>query len=141
MSTTLIKLSRLGFNFQFSVDTAAYQQAVRDNEYRWDIKHAISQNSHSEYLGPGGESLKLAGVIYPFYITNEKSKNKYRVMEELRQEAETGNPLLLTDSIGNTNRYYAITRLSETQTHHDANGIARKIEFDIELTKVTPVGS
>ena len=58
MSTTLIKLSRSGFNFQFSVDTAAYQQAVRDNEYRWDIKHAISQTSHSEYLGPGGESLK-----------------------------------------------------------------------------------
>ncbi len=114
-------------SFMFSIDTAAYQELTRTNEYRWPAQERVSREAALQFVGPGQESLSLKGTIYPHY------KGGIGQMQLLRDDAALGEPLLLVDGNGNYWGKYVIERVEETRTVFYADGTPRKIDFKLDL--------
>ena len=113
--------------FMFSIDTAAYQELTRTNEYRWPAQERVTREAALQYVGPGAESISLKGVIYPHY------RGGLGQMQRLREEAALGEPRLLVDGNGNFWGNFVIERVQETRTIFYADGTPRKIEFSLDL--------
>ena len=113
----------------FSIDTAAYQDLVRTNEYRWPSQDRITRKPALQYVGPGHETICLNGVIYPEY------KGGLYQMELLRAEAGLDVPQLLVDGTGLVWGKYVIERIEETKTVFFSDGTPRKIEFKLDLRR------
>jgi hypothetical protein len=90
MSDVMLSLGE----YQFSVDTAAYEQLCRRSEYRWARMERISHRPSLQYVGMGLEEIELRGVIYPHY------KGGLGQIDSMREEAAKGKPLILVS--GNT---------------------------------------
>ena len=114
-------------SFMFSIDTAAYQELTRTNEYRWPAQERVTREAALQFVGPGQESISLKGVIYPHY------KGGIGQMDTIRGDAALGEPLLLVDGNGNYWGKYVIERAEETKTVFYADGTPRKIDFKLDL--------
>ncbi len=125
MTEVMMMLGR----YQFSLDTAAYQNLHRDAEYRWPEQSRIGRIPARQFVGPGGETIEIEGSIYPHY------RGGLGQLERLREIAGRGRPLLLTDGRGKVWGTWCIERVSETQTVFFGNGDPRRIEFRLTLAR------
>lgn len=105
--------------YRFSLNTAAYQTLKRSTEYRWS-----RIGSTLQALG-NSDKIDLEGVIY-----FRGGFNQIKSMRENQQK-----PLLLINALGEILGTFVITRIEETQTTFLPNGIARKIEFRLNLER------
>ncbi len=116
-------------NCRFSLATAAYQSLRRTAAWRWQKQERISRVPALQFLGSGEQSIELSGVIYPYHAGGLGQ------VDLIRTEADKGEPLPLTDGLGNYWGKWVITRVEETQKFFFANGSPRKIEFKLSLKK------
>ena len=124
MSDVMLKLG----SYAFSLNTAAYQRLQRTTEYRWSAQERIGQHSARQFNGPGDDSIKLAGAIFPNF------RGGTGQLDNLRTLAATGKPQLLIDSFGRIHGYWCITNVDETQSKHLSGGQPRQQEFNLGLT-------
>lgn len=124
MASVLMKLG----SFRFSVDTAAYQELTRSNEYRWKTVNTVGQLGR-QYIGEGLETISLNGTIYPLY------KGGTDQLDDVREMARSGEPKILVDGRGNVWGKFTIDRVEERATHFLNNGAPRKQKFTISLTR------
>lgn len=124
MSEVMLKLG----SYTFSLNTAAYQRLQRTTAYKWNAQERINNNAARQYTGPGDDSIKLAGAIFPQF------RGGAGQIDEMRALGKTGQPQLLVDSIGRVHGYWCINSIDETQTKHIAGGIPRQQEFSLSLT-------
>ena len=124
MSDVMMKLG----SYTFSLSTAAYQRLQRSTAWRWSSMERIGNHAARQYNGPGEDSIKLAGAIFPQFMAGA------RQLDEMRELGNTGEPQLLVDSIGRIHGYWCITSIEETQNKHIAGGIPRQQEFSLSLT-------
>ena len=113
--------------FQFAIDSAAYQSLRRATEYRWQPQQRAGRKPVQQFMGPGQDSIELAGVIYPEFVGGLSQVSK------IRTEAQKGKPLLLVDGLGFLHDEWVIKRVHEERTVFFADGTARKIRFRVEL--------
>ncbi|UYM14247.1 phage tail protein [Endozoicomonas euniceicola] len=123
MSQVMMKLG----NYTFSLNTAAYQRLQRTTSYRWSSQDRINKTAARQFIGPGDDTIKLAGVIFPQFNGGAGQ------LDSLRELAGTGKPHLLVDSLGIVHGYWCLTDIDETQTKHLAGGIPRQQEFSLSL--------
>ncbi|NCC97930.1 MAG: phage tail protein [Synergistales bacterium] len=116
--------------YSFSVNAAAYQEMSRIVTHRWSKQDLIDRRPGYQYVGPGEETMHLPGVIYPQF------KGGASQVESMRKIAETGDPLLLIDSLGYIYGRWAIQRVEEKSSIFLPGGIPRRIDFSLDLVYV-----
>lgn len=126
--------------FRFSLGTAAYKSLRRSVEYRWEAQARAGRIPARQFVGPGNETIELDGVIYPQQqIGGGEAGAQKRVglgqMDRLRAEAGRGEPLPLTDGMGNHWGKWCIERVEETRSAFFPDGAPRKIEFRLSLSR------
>jgi phage protein U len=129
MAVTMMTLGTQGADsrFNFSIDTAAYQELRRSNKYIWAGQYRLGSVEALQFMGREPYTLSMRGVIYPYF------RGGLDQIDKLRAIADTGEPAMLTAGTGDVWGYVVITQINETQTYFDGPGIPRKIEFDLEL--------
>lgn len=125
MSQTMIALG----GFRFSMDTAAYQELTRSNQYRWQSQDRISREPALQFIGVGQEKIELAGIIYPHYRGGVKQ------IDEMRKIAGKGDPLLLIDGLGFVWGQWVIVQIDETSSMFIANGQPQKQTFKLTMNR------
>jgi len=116
--------------FVFGMETLAYQEFQRQNDWRHGSTSRIGARPARQYLGPGDETITLPGVLLPEIAGNVLSLDTLRVM------ADTGKAWSLIEGTGRIYGIYVIESLSETKTYFFRDGAARRIEFSLKLTRV-----
>lgn len=115
--------------FQFSINTAAYQEFRRRSEYRWPSQDRFGKYPALQFTGRGEETISLQGVIYPEF------RGGFDQVTSMRTMASEGQPLLLIDGHGKLLGYWVIESVEDGQSVFAAFGDARKIEFTLQLRK------
>lgn len=114
--------------FRFGMNRPDYQTFTRTAAFRWEPANRVARRPAMHYVGPGEETVQLAGVIYPHY------SGGLHQMDGMRTQAALGIPMMLVDGSGYIWRRWVITEVTETRTVFFADGAPRKIEFTISLT-------
>lgn len=116
-------------SFQFSIQTAVYQELNRRSEYKWPSQHRFGKRPSSQFVGIGEDTITLPGVIYPEY------RGGFQQVERMRSIAGRGQPLMLVDGLGKIMGRWVIEAIDEKQTLFAAFGAPRKMEFSLSLRK------
>ncbi len=115
--------------YRFCIDNAAYQTLARTTEYNWAEQKRILGEPAMQFVGSGGDTIKLDGVIYPQF------RGGLRQVALMRAQAGLGIPLMLISGNGMAFGRWCIVDIAETQTVFMADGTARKISFSLTLKK------
>lgn len=121
-------------DFQFGIATAAYQELTRTTEWRWPSQERFQQLPALQYVGPGGDTITLPGVIYPEY------RGGLGQLAAMRALANKGEPMTLVSGTGSVMGRWVIERLEEKQTMFAEQGVGRKQEFTLSLRKFDDTG-
>lgn len=116
-------------DYQFSVNTAAYQSLSRATEYSWKGQERIGQYEALQYTGPGKDGVTLSGVVFPSY------KGGTAQLDDMRAEAAKGLPLILVDGRGFIHGRWVIEKIDEQQGVFAQAGAPRKQEFTLQVRK------
>jgi phage protein U len=115
--------------FQFGIDTAAYQELSRTTEYRWPSLDVFGGAQALQFTGRGPESINLQGSIFPGW------RGGTGQLDAMRGQAAAGEPLMLVTGTGALLGRYVIERVDEKQSVFAAAGVARKQEFTLQLKR------
>lgn len=113
--------------YQFSLNTAVAQTLDRTTEQRWGRHALFGQHEALQDLGPGADTITLAGVIYPHW------RGGTGQIEAMRQTANLGEPLMLVDGSGTVYGWWVIESIDEKAGEFAALGVPRKQEFSMKL--------
>ncbi|RKU01815.1 oxidoreductase [Burkholderia sp. Nafp2/4-1b] len=116
--------------FVFSLTTAPFSELQRRRNWKHARHARVGVRDARQYTGQGDDTITLNGLVAPESIGSIAS------IARLAEMADTGDAYVLVDGLGNVYGAYLITGLDETQTHHTADGIPRKIAFTLTLERV-----
>lgn len=115
-------------DYRFSLSTAAYDSLKRTDSWRWATQERLTRAPAKQFMGRGDTKISLDGTIYPHY------RGGLGQLARMRVEADKGTPLILVDGLGNVWGKFVIEEVQETTTHHMANGVPLKIDFNLNIT-------
>lgn len=115
--------------FQFAVNTAAHESLQRETAYRWEKQDRLGREPALQFIGAGDDKITLQGRIYPHF------RGGLGQLNTMRQMAGEGEPLQLIDGLGNVLGPYCIARITEGQSAYLGPGIARRVDFSLELER------
>ena len=116
--------------FVFSLETLAYQEFQRQTDWRHGSTSRIGTNPARQYMGRGEDSITLPGVLLPGLAGSPLS------LDTLRMMADTGKAWPLVQGDGRIFGLWVIESLSETRTLFFRDGAARRIEFNLKLSRI-----
>jgi len=119
-------------NFQFSINTAAYQELRRNVEYRWAELGRIAHRPSLQFVGVGRDEIKLRGVILPTF------RGGIHQVDILRSYAQKGRPQTLTTGRGENWGPWCVLAISDEQQALTFKGTPLKIEFSLRLSYYGP---
>lgn len=115
--------------YQFSVDTAAYQQLQRSTQYKWASQDRIGEREALQHTGPGTDTITLTGTVLPLY------KGGTTQLDAMRAEGDKGKPLLLVDGRGCNHGQWVLEKIDETGEIYAQAGVAKRQSFSLKLRK------
>ena len=115
--------------FQFSVDSAAYQNLSRTAEYTWASQERIGAIDALQFTGPANETIDLSGVIFPFY------RGGLGQLDLMRAQASIGAPLPLVSGRGSVMGLWVMLSVREGQTIFAEGGTPRRVDFDLSIKR------
>lgn len=113
--------------YRFAVTSGGYERLRRKTAWRWPSQELIGVRAQRQFLGPGDDTVTIDGVIFPHF------RGGLRQVPLMRAQAGRGVPLNLTDGLGEYWGQYVITSIEEGKEAFLSDGMARKIDFSIEL--------
>lgn len=128
MASSPRELMTLGM-FIFGMETANYQSLQRSREWRHATSERHGAIDAAQYIGPGPDSISLAGLLVP------ELGGSYAALETLAAMADTGDTYPLVNGQGQILGHYRITRLDEEQRVIMAGGAPRMVGFRIDLER------
>ena len=121
--------------FRFAVPGGTYQQLTREVRARWPAQERVGRRPALQFTGPGEETLELAGVIYPYYTGGLEQ------IRGMRAQAQAGAPLMMVSGLGDVYGLWVILGVRDTESFFRADGLARRVEFTLELSAYGPDGA
>lgn len=115
--------------FVFGMDTLAYQDFKRSQEWRHPSQARIGVRPGSQFLGPGDDKITLSGWYSPEISQGLVS------LETLRSMADMGESWPLIEGTGRIYGFYVIESLEEGRTIFLDNGAAQRTEFTLALKR------
>ncbi len=113
--------------YQFSMSTAAHDDMQRKASYRWSSQARLTREPAMQYLGMGKTTIGLKGSIYPGF------RGGLTQIDDMKKEAEKGEPLTLVDGRGNNLGRFCIKEISDTEKNFIGPGAPRRIDFSLSL--------
>lgn len=123
MSYVMLQLGE----YQFSIDTAAYQTLTRQSEYRWARQGRVGTHDALQFVGFGPDTIEIDGAIYPSF------RGGLGQIDLLRAMAEQKRPYSLVSGAGKFMGLWVIESIGEGQTVFLPGGIPQKQEFRMRL--------
>lgn len=120
--------------FVFSIPTATYQSLQRTTAWNHASNDRVGSSPAYQYVGKGEDGITLDGSIVPEFGM-QLSLTALRVM------GDTGKSFPLIAGNGKIYGLWKLDEVSETQTYFYKNGLARKVEFSLKLTKTQSAGT
>lgn len=124
-----VMLAAIGM-FVFETDSLLFSELSRDREWRHARTDRLGALPASQYLGPGADTVSLAGVLVP------ELAGRYSSIEKLAEMAGTGDAYPLANGTGTIMGHFTIDKIGERHDNLVIDGLARKIDFTIELSRV-----
>jgi phage tail protein len=125
MSNVMLQLGP----YQFSVNSAAYQEFQRTTEYRWAAQSRVGAHDALQFTGFGSDSIELSGVIYPFH------RGGLGQLDRMRAAASIGFPLPLVSGRGRVLGLWVIESVSEGQQVFARDGVEKRQEFQLKVRR------
>lgn len=116
--------------FVFSLPTMAYQELQRQTSWRHASNSRVGARPSRQFVGAGDDTLNLSGVLAPELTGGTAA------LDEVREMANTGAAWPLVDGNGIVYGQWVIESLNESKSIFMADGTARRIEFQLQLTRV-----
>jgi len=117
--------------FVFELSTLAFNQLQRQNDWRHASAEPVGAAPEYQPLGPGAETFQMSGTLYREFGNREG-------LDTLREMADTGEAFAMVDGTGKVYGMYVINTISETGSYLDLDGVPKKIEFSMRITRVKP---
>lgn len=121
-------LATLGY-FVFENKTAPFSSVSRQTDQRWRMQDRAGAAPAAQYLGPGEDTLTIEGTLYPELTGGPVHLDRLRTM------ADSGRAWILLDGQGRHQGRWFITSVNETRSYLLSNGLARKIDFSLALSR------
>lgn len=115
--------------YRFALGTAAYQQLNRQTDYSWNERERVNKDPLLQFTGVITNQITLQGMILPEF------RGGYGQLDQMRDQADKGVPLSLISGTGRYLGQWAVTSIGETQEFFWANGLPRKIDFQLTLKR------
>lgn len=117
--------------YTFSLNTAAFQSLQRTTAWRWVAQERMRRAPARQYLGPGEDTIALAGTIHPEF------RGGLGQLNAMRAEAGKGKPLWLVVARGRAGEIagqWCIESITESQTRFGSGGAPKQIDFTLALS-------
>ncbi|KVN57529.1 phage tail protein [Burkholderia stagnalis] len=118
--------------FVFSLQTAPYRELQRQRNWKHRTSSRVGTRDASQYTGAGDDTITLNGMV-----AADNGVGAIASLDELAAMGDAGDAYALVDGSGTIYGAYVIESLNETATYHTPEGIAKKIEFNLTLKRVT----
>lgn len=116
--------------FAFGLDSLAYQDLQRQTAWRHASNSRVGARPARQFVGPGDETITLSGLLAPEFTGRRAS------LDELRAMGDAGGAWPLVDGNGKVYGQFVLESLRETGSLFMADGTPRRIEFELQLTRV-----
>lgn len=116
--------------FQFEIGTLPYQQLTRDRTWRHGRTDRFGARQASQYLGPGDDKVTLTGALIPGLA------GSFSALETVARMADEGDAYSLVAGTGEVIGAFVIEHLGNSRDTFLIDGLARKGDFTLELTRV-----
>lgn len=114
-------------SYRFSINTAALQSISETHSWRWADHNVAGSKPKSQYIGPDLSTIRLPGTIYPHFRGGLEQTDK------MKAEADKGEPLRMVDGLGKDWGLWTVRQLQVDKSQLWTKGVARKIEFTLEI--------
>lgn len=115
--------------FIFAMDTLPFAELQRKMDWRHGKADRHGLRPAAQYLGPGEDKVTVGGTLVP------EVAGAYSSLTRLREMADSGDAWPLLDGSGTQLGTFRIMAVDERQTSHVPGGMARKIDFAIDLDR------
>lgn len=116
--------------FIFALNTLAFQELRRSSTWRHPSNSRVGARPARQYVGPGDETLTLTGLQAPEFMGDRKA------IDRLRDMADKGAAYALVNGAGENFGAWVIESIEETGSVFVREGVARRVEFTINLARV-----
>jgi phage protein U len=116
--------------FIFGLPRTAYDEMERSAAWRWGDSERFGVRAAGQFLGPGEEKITLNGVLVP------EIAGAYSDITTLKEMAATGELHTVTLGTGEVLGDYRIDSVDEGWRNIIGGGLARSIDFTVELTRM-----
>ncbi len=117
--------------FVFGLDTLAPDEYQRRRSWRHAETERFLARPASQYVGPGDDDVSFLGSVIP------EIAGSFGSLDTLAEMADTGDPQPLVDGQGKQWGIYKLIALDTSGKNIIAGGIARRIDFAIDLRRVS----
>lgn len=117
--------------FPFTTDTLTFTEIQRQRSWQYADNAVAKGRKKRQYIGSGDETISLPGLIY-----QEHGFGNRFAIDDLAAMADTGQGFVLVDGSGYLYGVFTIDSIDETKQILLFNGVPRKIDFTIKLTRV-----
>lgn len=113
--------------FMFSTSTTAPSTWTRKKSFKWAPVPRVGAQDSLQYMGPGDDTLTLAGVVFSNF------KGGVGQVEYMRTIAEQGKPMPMMDGNGTVWGNWCILEVSEVAESFRDDATPRKQQWTISL--------
>ncbi len=116
-------------DFQFGLDTAAYQEFQRTTAYNWASQARFGMDDALQSTGPGADTISLPGIIYPQF------RGGLGQIDDMRAQAGKFIQQPMIDGRGTMLGDWVIEGIEERGAVFGPAGVALRQEFTIRLRR------
>lgn len=117
--------------FPFTTDTLTFTEIQRQRSWQYADNAVAKGRKQRQFIGAGDDTISLPGLIY-----QEHGFGNRFAIDDLAAMADTGQGFVLVDGSGYLYGVYTIDSIDETKQVLLFDGVPRKIDFTIKLTRV-----
>jgi phage protein U len=115
--------------FPFLMDTAPYQELVRQTSWKWPEQDVIGGEPVLQFTGKEAEKITLRGMLVPGFTGGRE------VVTALRLLGDLGTPLPLVAGNGFFLGLWVLESVEHGEDIHFSDGSPRRMTFSVTLKK------
>lgn len=117
--------------FVFMPETLSFTEIQRQRTWNFSENAVARGRAKKQFTGTGADAITLPGIV----VQEHGIGNRFAI-DELAAMADTGQGYVLIDGSGYLYGVYIIESIDETRSILMFNGVPRKIDFTLKLSRV-----
>lgn len=115
--------------FRFSLATASPDSIQSNEGYTWAEQAVMNSAPALQFTGIDAPTKSLRGRIFPQF------RGGLSQLDKMREMGRKGEPLTLVNASGVVLGDWVILSIDQTETLHDKEGNAKRLEFTLNLKR------